>query len=74
MLGTTWTAPGEGATVGDLAVSVRAARITDRDRSAACRVIAELINQGATISTQTRLQLTGQPLTGYDIKRIEALL
>jgi len=60
MLGTAWTASGEGATVAELYIA------DDPD----CIVGGDLFEA----NRRTNLRLTGQPIQDYDRRRMEAAI
>lgn len=73
MHGTSWTGPGQGATIVELwRETLRADVPTNMQLDAAGalnRLRAPITTQEGW-SRRTNLTLTGQPLTAYDVKRI----
>jgi len=65
--GTIWVAPNEGATSGEL---FEALHNVERQTSQVIVLFNRLIRRPNNL--RTNLSLTGEPLTDYDIRRIEA--
>lgn len=68
-LGTVWVAPGMGATGADLVKAIGTMPTDDRVFSLLWLAAIQRVNQ-VNLALRTNLALTGEPLTGYDLRRI----